>query len=274
MYDETMIPEEKGMARVEEVKEVIGTIQTAAAEASATIVENLHTPMERYVFWLQDLGKCGSFQMSLVSLDRDKANVMAADDAEAFRSKMNCRSAAQKRVDQAICEARKKIEEWTNPVGEASVLQGFRELFDQRIEDLCEKLEVIRTPENTSIVDEMSDYLKTSEIHKEAKKICDNLVGKYQLRENNVYYGEICYDVWDPSDFEDGFAKLIAKGFIRHGFDCLEAIRSIEIDAIDVLGNFQDDFNAQIQDEILERIVEPIQALIPQLRTKTNQLSA
>ena len=115
--------------------------------------------------------------------------------------------------------------------GEKSFFLEFRQRFNDRLDALREKLELLRTPENTGIVDEMGSYLTVSGIHGRAKEICGDLSGKYQLQNASAYYSEISYDVWDPSNFETGLAKLFAKGFMRYGFSCCEAIHAIEKDA-------------------------------------------
>lgn len=150
--------------------------------------------------------------------------------------------------------------------GEKSFFLEFRQRFDDRLDALREKLELLRTSENTRIVDEMGSYLTASGIHGRAKEICGDLSGKYRLQNHSAYYGEISYDVYDPADFETGIAKLFARGFMRHGFSCCEAIHAIEKDAQTVLEGFQTEFNSQVQDEILANIVELIQQLLPKLR--------
>ena len=130
---------------------------------------------------------------------------------------------------------------------------------------LREKLELLRTPENAAIINEIASHLIASEIHRKAKKICGDLSAKYLLMPTSTYYSEISYDAWDSSDYETGVARLIAKCFIRHGFNCYEVIQRIERDAQTALDSFQADFNAQIQDEILSCIIEPTQQLLSHL---------
>lgn len=199
-------------------------------------------------------------------MDRTKANVIAADTSEAIPSKMKCRDTAQKRIDKAVHEAQQKMDARTSMSGSSSFFLEFRRRFDHRLNTLREKLELLRTPENAAIVDEMEGYLTASAIHQKAKKICGDLAAEYTLQAASVYYNEIDYDAWDPSDYEEGLAKLFAKGFVRHGFNCYEAIRAIEKDAETALNNFQAAFNTQMQDEILSRMVEPVQKLLPRLR--------
>lgn len=251
----------------EEMEEVL-------EEAAFAETEKPRTPLEDFAFWLRDLGGCASFRGNFVSLDRAKAGVMAADADEAFQSKAKCRDAAKKRVDKAIHEAEQKTECRMSVSGSSSFYQEFRQRFDQRLNALREKLELLRTPENAAIMDEMEGYLTASEIHKKAKAICGDLSVQYSLQPASAYYGEISYDAWDPSDFEEGLAKLFAKGFIWHGFNCYEVIQAIEKDAQVALNGFQSAFNEQMQDEILSSIVEPIQKLLPRFRDATVLRSA
>lgn len=243
---------------LEELEDTLEEVGSAETEG--------RTPMEDFAFWLKDLGNCASFRGNIISLDRSKANVMAADTSEAISSKGKCQDTAQKCVDKAIHEARQKMDTRTSVSGGGSFCQEFRQRFDRRLDALRKKLEVLRTPENTAVVDEMEGYLTASEIHKKAKEICGELSTEYQLQAASAYYDAISYDVWDPSDYEEGLAKLVAKGFVRHGFSCYEAIRTIETDAQTALDGFQTAFNEQMQDEILERIVEPVQRLFPKFR--------
>lgn len=230
--------------------------ETVPAEAEG------RTPMEDFAFWLKDLGNCASYRANIFFLDRSKANVMAADTSEAISSKGKCRDTAQKRIDRAIHEAQQKMDARASVSGSGSFYLEFRQRFDRRLDTLREKLEVLRASENTAVVDEMAGYLMASEIHKKAREICGELSNEYQLQAASAYYDAINYEVWDPSGYEEGLAKIVAKRFVRHGFDCYRAIRAIEVDTQAVLNRFQADFNTQIQDEILERIVEPVQRLL------------
>ena len=94
--------------------------ETVSAEAEG------RTPMEDFAFWLKDLGNCASYRANIVSLDRSKANVMAADTSEAISSKGKCRDTAQKRIDRAIHEARKKMDVRTSVSGSGGFYLKFR----------------------------------------------------------------------------------------------------------------------------------------------------
>lgn len=200
-------------------------MESALEEAASAEAEESRTPMENVAFWLRDLSGCASVKANIVSLDRAKADVMAADADAAFQAKAKCRSAAEKRLDKAIQEASRRMEACMSVSGNSGMVQEFRRRFDNRLNALREKLELLRTSENSATVDEMEHYLTASGIHSKAKEVCGSLSGKYRLQQSSTYYAEISYDAWDPSDFETGVAKLFAKGFVRHGFNCYDAIR-------------------------------------------------
>lgn len=249
-------------------------METTLEDALSEETEEPRTPMEDFTFWLRDLSGCASVKANIVSLDRAKADVLAADAGEAFQSKVRCRSAAEKRLDRALQEANRRMNACTSVSGSNSMVQEFRQRFDRRLNALQEKLELLRTPENAAIVDEMERHMTASGIHAKTKEVCDSLIEKYRLQKNSAYYSQINYDEWDPSDFETGVAKLFAKGFVRYGFNCYDAIRAVEKDAENALNEFQEDFNMQMQDEILASIVEPVQALLPRIRESEELKSA
>ena len=146
--------------------------------------------------------------------------------------------------------------------------------YDARLEGLRERLEAMRTPENSATMDQIRLYLTASVIHGKARKLSDSLAGVYRLRGIGDYCDRIRYDAYDPGTGEAGLARLIGKAFTRYGFTCYEAIRAIEEDTQAALNKFQEDFNSQIQEEILVGIVEPIQAILSRLQTRASQLSA
>ena len=116
-------------------------------------------------------------------------------------------------------------------------------------------------------------YLVASALYDKVRNINNSLNTQYKLQSLSYYSSDIVYEVNDPSEFEEGFAKLIAKGFKTYGYDCLEAIRSIERDGEQLIEDYKKDLNSRINDEILSSIVEPIQDLLPQLRDAIIQSS-
>lgn len=215
---------------------------------------------------LRDLGRCVSSKGALVVADRVHTSILAADSSEAFSSKAQCREAAEKRLRKAYQEVKGKMARITG-VGLDSFYNEFKRHFDARLAALKEQLETLHDPANAQVIEAMLRHMTASPIHKAAGERCKALSKEHPLPAFDDFRSEIVYDVWDPSDFEEGVAKLIAKGFVRHSFDCNEAIRTLEIAAETALSHFREDFNAQIQEEILSHIVEPVEALLPQLWT-------
>lgn len=244
------------------------------ATDSGGTVQKEATPLEKFEFWLKDLTGCGSWLINIIALDHTAMDVLAADDSEAFSLKFKCNHAARSRVAAAFSEAEEKMAVRTHAPGEGSIYHSFKRHFDARLEDLREYLEALRTPENSATVDQIRLCLTASTIHGKARKLSDSLAGIYHLRGLDDYCAHIHYDVYDPGANETGFAKLVGKAFIRYGFNCFDTIRAIEEDAQAALNKIQEDFNSQIREEILMGVVEPIQAILPQLRAKEGWLSA
>lgn len=119
--------------------------------------------------------------------------------------------------------------------------------------------------------DSMVQYLKVSKIYEKAKQINNTLASQVSLYGISHYKSEIEYDSYDPSEFETGLSKLLAKSQIRYGFNCHEAVSKIERDAQKLLDELQSDFNNQIQDFILTTAVEPMQELLLKLRNKLEE---
>lgn len=157
---------------LEEIEELFETAAAAKADAS-------QDPLEAFAFWLRDLGRCASYGSSYVSLDRSRADVLAADASEAFLSKSACREMAQKRVDKVLREADQKMQARTSVSGTKSFCVAFRQHFDGCLEVLQEQLELLRTPENAAILDELRNCLIASRIYGKAKDICGDLSEKY-----------------------------------------------------------------------------------------------
>ena len=231
-------------------------------------------PLEEFKSQLKDLPGCGAWLINIIALDHSGMDVLAADDSEAFPLKLKCDHAARNRVAAALSEAEEKMAARTHAPGEGSVYHNFKRHIDARLERLRELLEAIRTSENSATVDQIRLYLTASVIHGKARKLSDSLAGVYRLHGIGDYCDRIRYDAYDPGTGEAGLGRLIGKAFTRYGFNCYEAIRAIEEDAQAALNKFQEDFNAQIQEEILVGIVEPIQVILPQLQTRASQLFA
>ena len=244
------------------------------ATDSGGTVQKEATPLEKFEFWLKDLAGCGSWLINIIVLDHSGMDVLAADDSEAFPLKLKCDHAARNRVAAALSEAEEKMAARTHAPGEGSVYHNFKRHYDARLEGLRERLEAMRTPENSATMDQIRLYLTASVIHGKARKLSDSLAGVYRLRGIGDYCDRIRYDAYDPGTGEAGLARLIGKAFTRYGFTCYEAIRAIEEDTQAALNKFQEDFNSQIQEEILVGIVEPIQAILSRLQTRASQLSA
>ncbi|MBR2928350.1 MAG: hypothetical protein IKC24_04245 [Oscillospiraceae bacterium] len=241
-------------------------ISTPSNETCNQTANGIQSALTEFEFWLRDLVGCASYKIfSCMSVDHSAHNVIVCDYDNAFHTKARCRQAAEIRLENAYCEAVSKMNELMKPFEKNSVYQAFQNNFDKRLDVLKNYLRQFRNAQTACITDQMDRYLIASKIHEAAQRISEQLYSEYILQNTESYISGICYTTDDPSRFEDGIAKLVAKAFTRHEYDCLDAIYSLETDMRDRLENFQRSFNAQIQQEILASIVEPILTLLPKL---------
>lgn len=212
--------------------------------------------------------KCGVYKYCYISLDTSDHWVSAYD--RVFKSKDECRQKAERRLDKAYREAENKMAEYFRASRSGSFYSGFKESFDRGLNWLRKCVKELRSASTVVVTDKMDSYLTASKIYEKAKDVNEKLSSKYSLSSVNRHTSDIEYETHDPSEYEEGFSKLFAKAFKSYGFNCFNAIYKIQEDAISNLEAFQEDFNDEMQDEILIKIVEPIQDLLPQLREAMN----
>lgn len=116
----------------------------------------------------------------------------------------------------------------------------------------------------------MTALLTTADFLQKAAQTYENLETKYRLGSIGTYKSDITYDSWDPSEFETGFAKLIAKAAVRYGYNILSAVQAMERDGTACLNDYQEEFNYTIEGLLASTYVEPLEALLPHLYDALN----
>ena len=113
---------------------------------------------------------------------------------------------------------------------------------------------------------EQSALLSPEQVFQDMEQVHAELTAAYPLPELIHYFGHIEYIRYDPSEWEEGFLKLVSKAFIRHGYNILPAISQIEENAGSQLAAFQKAFDIQAAISISKHITAPVQAKLPILR--------
>ena len=233
--------------------------------------ESIETILKDFEGKLKNLAGQEMWPKRFSSLDRSNAYEFSYD--RKYNSQDRCRQAAERRLERALREAERNMDESMKLQKSGSGYDDFKRRIGTSLDSLRETIKGLRSESTSSITDQMEGYLVASALYDKVRNINNSLNTQYKLQSLSYYSSDIVYEVNDPSEFEEGFAKLIAKGFKTYGYDCLEAIRSIERDGEQLIEDYKKDLNSRINDEILSSIVEPIQDLLPQLRDAIIQSS-
>ncbi len=132
--------------------------------------------------------------------------------------------------------------------------------------ELREALGRCRTHDTAALVNRIGILLTPEQVFQDMEQVHAELTAAYPLPDIASYFGHIEYIRYDPSEWEEGFLKLVSKAFIRHGYNLLPAISQIEEDAGSQLAAFQKAFDTQAAISISKHITAPVQAKLPILR--------
>ena len=234
----------------------------AEEQSSPDTIKRLLDVFESY---LRNLAGCKSIRsIKYFSYTSNDTHVSAYD--KKYKSKDQCRQAAERCVERMIREAKNAMDERIKAQKTDSFYNDFKNHFDISLAQLRGLLKDLRNAGTAAVTDKMEGYMVASKIYDKAKRISENLASQYTLGSLSRYSSDIEYEVEDPSEGEEGVFWLVAKGFKTYGYNCWSVEDSIRRDMEECQNDFQEDFNSQIQDEILATIVEPIQELLPELR--------
>lgn len=215
---------------------------------------------------LKNLEKHTAVMTVLVSVnDHSKLSIMAADDREAFKSQSDCERAAERRLEKVVKDAQTCMDKYLVRQKPDSYYARCKKSIENRLDRVRECLESMRTEQTAAVIDQMERPMNNlSTLWNNLGEINDRLAPNYQLDGVGKYSYYIEYDEYNPGEFLDGLAKMLAKK--QFGFSCYEAVSSITDDGQEKLTEFMEEFDEEIQGEIMSLIVEPIRDLIPELR--------
>lgn len=198
-----------------------------------------------------------------VNLGRENYQVCAYIPEESFNNRFACIKVAGTRLHEYYIDASAHFAACIDPLSATGFFVRFRAHLSERVETLRNLLQECRTEENTKEIDMALDLLTPDEVCRRMDTVNEALKNRYTLPTEETYKQKILYETCDPSEHEDNPATwLIAKCFVRHGFDLLEAIHHLEQDATKQIRAFKNDFDAQAALEIDRLIVAPIKRIL------------
>lgn len=216
---------------------------------------------------VRGLDSCGSWIIfPHVFLDYDKWQRLPYTWEEGVPTKLAAVCEAEKLLRPLYRQAEQKFRHYTDPRSPDSFLLRFQAALSGHLSNLREVLGRCRTPNTAALVNRIGALLTPEQVFQDMERVHAELTAAYPLPDLARYLGCIEYMRYDPSEWEEGFLKLVSKAFIRHGYNLLPAISQIEEDAGSQLAAFQKAFDTQAAISISKHITAPVQAKLPILR--------
>ena len=216
---------------------------------------------------VRGLDSCGSWIIfPHVFLDYDKWQRLPYTWEEGVPTKLAAVCEAEKLLRPLYRQAEQKFQHYTDPRSPDSFLLRFQAALNGRLSALREALGRCRTQDTAALVNRIGILLSPEPVFQDMEQVNAELTAAYPLPGLTHYFSCIEYIRYDPSESEEGFLKLVAKAFIRHGYNLLPAIGQIEEDAGNQLVAFQKAFDAQAAISISKHLTAPVQAKLPVLR--------
>ena len=216
---------------------------------------------------VRGLDRCGSWIIfPHVFLDYDKWQRLPYTWEEGLPTKLAAVCEAEKLLRPLYRQAEQKFRHYTDPRSPDSFLLRFQAVLNRCLSELREALGRCRTQDTAALVNRIGILLTPEQVFQDMEQVHAELTAAYPLPDIASYFGHIEYIRYDPSEWEEGFLKLVSKAFIRHGYNLLPAISQIEEDAGNQLVAFQKAFDTQAAISISKHITAPVQAKLPILR--------
>ena len=216
---------------------------------------------------VRGLDSCGSWIIfPHVFLDYDKWQRLPYTWEEGVPTKLAAVCEAEKLLRPLYRQAEQKFRHYTDPNSPDSFLLRFQTALNGHLSELREALGRCRTHDTAALVNRIGALLSPEQVFQDMEQVHAELTAAYPLPDLARYLGCIEYMRYDPSEWEEGFLKLVSKAFIRHGYNILPAISQIEENAGSQLAAFQKAFDTQAAISISKHITAPVQAKLPILR--------
>ena len=221
---------------------------------------------------VRGLDRCGSHALfPHVFLDCDKWQRLPYTWEEGLPTKLAAVWEAEKLLGDLYRQAEQKVWRYTDSRSPDSFLLRFQAALNSRLSELREALGRCRTRDTAALVNRIGALLTPEQVFQDMEQVHAELAAAYPLPELIHYFGHIEYMRYDPSEWEEGFLKLVSKAFIRHGYNLLPAISQLEEDAGSQLAAFQKAFDTQAAISISKHITAPVQTKLPILRELLEQ---
>lgn len=227
----------------------------------------LNKNYQKFKSSLERLRDCVDFAaLPRLHLTRDDCCRAACIPEESFTSKAACTHTAERRLRHEHENASRQYDSYTDSHSSKSFVTGLDSLLSARLSHLKDVLGQCRAEHSAALVNRILPLLTPDAVISDIQSFNDELKARYTLPPVETYYTQISYETFDPSEFEEGLFKLMAKAFTRYGYNLYDAVNRMESDARRAIEDFRNDLNAHVKISINKHIISPIEDKLPLLR--------
>ena len=225
---------------------------------------------------LLDLPYCTNlYPIPHIRLEHGRLQRLACDPGESLPSRFQAKDEAEGKLKLLYVQAAQQLRTYSDPASSESCYSRIRHEVNEQLTFLRESLIPCRTDgsaalvnriaASAALVNRIAAVLASEDVFRRVEPLNEELQKKFSLSPVQDYIKMIRYEVYDPSEYEAGAAKLIAKLFIRHGYDLTDACFQLEQDAETLLTGYRKAIAEQASLYLHQYVVASIQGKLPTL---------
>ena len=215
---------------------------------------------------LLDLPYCTNlYPIPHIRLEHGRLQRLACDPSESLPSRFQAKDEAEGKLKLLYVQAEQQLRTYSDPASSESCYSRIRREVNEQLAFLREALVPCRTDGSAALVNRIAAVLVSEDVFQRVKPINDELQKKFSLPPVQDYVGTIRYEVYDPSEYEEGAAKLIAKLFTRHGYDLTDACFQLEQDVETMLTGYRCAIAEQVSLYLHQYVIASVQGKLPTL---------
>ncbi len=176
---------------------------------------------------------------------------------------------ACKNAEKTFLPIYRQAEEWlrheTDPDHPDSWFSTFRRMLNQHLGELRDVLMPMRTRQTAPVLNRITPLLQPDQVLTELAANLSLHHPPYTLNDPSCYLNYTEYSTYDASEGESGITWLLGKLLIRHGYDLLPALHTLESDLSQKMELCRQAYTVQAEHALQQHIVAPTQILLPML---------
>ena len=177
------------------------------------------------------------------------------------------RGAAEQKAKEAFLPVYRQAEEWirryTSTDNLDSWFSAFHRDLNRRLGNLRDTLAPMRTQQTAPILNRINALLLPDKVLAELEISMSLQDSPHTLSHPGYYLRHTEYSAYDLSEGETGITWLLGKLLIRHGYDLLPVLASLETDFGQKVEDYRMACATQAKCALRKHMITPLQTLLP-----------